>query len=1119
MKLTDRQRRAALDHSTSKCVTAGAGTGKTHVLVQKYIDLIESGESSVAGILALTFTEKAALHMRERVLDAVAEKSGPEWDTIRDDLFWANISTFHGFCARVLREFPLEAGVEPGFSVLDEREANRIRDAAADDLIHGEPRAACQDALACTLRAVGAYELKRYLIRLYEKRAAAEEFFSTLKRDEETVIAAWQAILRRRKEEIVHDLLPAVHPSIEVLFDVAARYPGEADPAMVYLRTVEPYLPQLASNQSKEAVFQALTALAGINEDRRFTARMGRKQNWDGQDLDVVREAYKTLRDLTRSDAEILNLAIDHDAPFTRTTLDFLHNLGETFSVFSEMIDAAKARRGALDFSDLILYTHRLFRDRDDIVDAHLRRRFEFILVDEFQDTDPAQTAIIAAILGGLGDEGRGLFVVGDPKQSIYLFRDADVTQFRLMRDVIIERLGGEEVSLDVNFRSTPEVVGLVNHVFSILMAESNRPWEFAYESLQANRTDDPGSAEILLCPKMDSLGAGRRVAAEAVARRIQRMVVSGEKEIYQDGDRRPAVYGDIAILLERRTNLIYYEWALRRYGIPYQVYAGLGFYQQQEIYDVYNILRILVNEHDDVALYGALRSPYFGVSDARLFAVASSGPHYITLLERLRRFAAEEPGSDVAAAVELIGSWQEVARRLKPVELINRIIIESGVYAVYGGLPEGEQIIANIEKAIGIFRDLQEGGGDLDEIVRELEACIEGEEREGEAQPDLASSNAVAVMTVHASKGLEFPVVVVPDLSEQPLSNTSSIIIEDGLRLGVKIADPESDHERKNTPILTVLKDELQEKDEAERKRLFYVALTRARDHLILCGVVPDSVPESVDACKTRADWLTYCLGLSVDVCDADEVEIFPPGEDRSIRIGVCTSPKIIPAEVKVAAPSRLTIPKNLQKVQIDLQPLREMEGGEAEERIYRLNELERHLLDRYGVDRYDDAEIRGQIIREVFRGRDPATVIRRYRVDDARLNQECDRAYEEFQGSYLVQGADRDYCDVSFHAKIGGALFAGTIDRLLRQSDGTWVLVDYKLGREDGMSMFRSAQESTFKAAICRRAAEEILGEPVRAYLYFTDTGRLVEVPEDDGIVDLVRHVIQEIEGGVGG
>ncbi len=1107
MGLTDRQRRAALDHETSKCVTAGAGTGKTHVLVRKYIDLLESGECGVAGILALTFTDKAALQMRERVRDAAMEKIGPAWDAIREDLLWSNISTFHAFCAGVLREFPLEAGVEPGFAVLDEREAGRLRDEVVTDLIHGESPGACLDALAGTLRAIGAYELKNYLNRLYERREVAGEFFAALKEDEGAVIAAWQEALRQRREEIAREISRAARTDIAVLASLAARYTGDADPAMVYLRAVEPHLPLLAPGRTDEEGCRAVAALAEINDDRRFTARMGRKGNWEEQDLERLREAYRILNGLIKPCAGILSLSLDSEDPFTRATLDLLHDLGEVFSVFSEAVDAAKARQGALDFSDLIHYTRRLFRDRDDIVDTHFRSRFEFILVDEFQDTDPAQAAIITAILGGLL-AGRGrLFIVGDPKQSIYLFRDADVTEFRRMQNAIEGGLGGEEVRLDINFRSTPEVVGFVNHVFATLMAGSTRPWEFAYEPLRANRTDDTGSVEILLCPKADTRDAGRRESAEAVARKIQRMVETGEKLIVRDGDCRPAGYGDIAILLERRTNLIYYEWALRRYGIPYHVYAGLGFYRRQEVYDLYNILRFLDNEYDDVALYGALRSPYFGISDARLFAVADSGPRSTTLFERLCRFAAEEPDPEIAGAVELIESWRRVARRLRPTGLLIRIITGSGVYAVYGGMPEGEQIIANVEKLIGIVRGLQEDGGSLGEIVRELGLCIEGEEREGEAQPDLTSSGAVAVMTVHASKGLEFPVVVVPDLSEPPLPETSTIIIEKGLCLGVRIANPANDYERENTPILEILKDEAREKDEAERKRLFYVALTRARDHLILCGVLPDEVPESVAACKTRTDWLAFCLGLSEDVYAAGSASILPPGEARPIRIEVCTTPAAIPAEVRTAAPRLLAIPEDIQSAPEYL-PVTPPE----EEHIYSASEIEDFLRGQEVVD--DDARVRGLIIHEVFRGRDPAAVLRRYGIEDAERAGEYIRLYEEFRRAPLVQGAVIDRCEVPFQARIEGVIFTGFIDRLLRRPDGTWLLIDYKTGRVDEASLAAKVQGHAIQMAVYRRAAEEILGEPVRVYLYFTDTGCFVEM--DREISGVLQQAIHDIRGG---
>ena len=435
---------------------------------------------------------------------------------------------------------------------------------------------------------------------------------------------------------------------------------------------------------------------------------MGRKPNWGGDDLDRLRTAYKNLNDCIKEHGEFLALTVDPDDPFTRATLAYLRDLGTVFRAFSDAVEAEKRRRGALDFTDLIDRTHRLFCDHDAIVEAHFRERFRFVLVDEFQDTDPVQIGIICSILGDLLQESAKLFVVGDPKQSIYLFRDADVTQFKRTRDLIEQNLGGEAVPLDVNFRSTPAIVGFVNAVFGALMAESERPWEFLYEPLTAFRTGDAGSVELLLVPKADDRQAGRRGEAEMVARKIQNLIEHEKRRVCCEGEPRPAEYRDVAILLERRTNLAAYEWALARYGIPSHVHAGLGFYGRQEVYDLYNILRFLENDRDDVALYGLLRSPYCGLSDTRLFTIARSGSSEGSLWERLERFASGQPDPDVTGAVRLLQSWLLHARRVPPADLLTRIVDESGISVVFGGMPGGEQAAANVEKVIALVRDME---------------------------------------------------------------------------------------------------------------------------------------------------------------------------------------------------------------------------------------------------------------------------------------------------------------------------------------------------------------------------------------------------------------------------
>ncbi|HQL60097.1 MAG TPA: UvrD-helicase domain-containing protein [Methanoculleus sp.] len=1072
MGLTERQARAALDHTRSKCVTAGAGTGKTHVLVRKYISLLEEG-ASVGSILALTFTEKAAAEMKVRVRQALAEKEGKAWDAVRDEFLWAKVSTFHAFCAAVLREFPLEANVGPSFAVLDEREAALLRDEAMDDLIYGDPPAKDREAVIGALRAVGAYELKNYLIALSRHRDDAEAFFAALAENEEAVLDAWRAIVEEEREKASLAFRDRAGPSIEVLEGLAARYPGKRDPAEAYLRAVERHLSG------------TVDALIEIHRGSGLRANMGQRKNWAGDDLNRLREAYVALKGCIEDNEAALSLALDPDDPFTRATLAFLHDLSKVFHAFIRVVEAEKRRRNALDFDDLVNRTRRLLVDHEEIA-AHFRNRFRFILIDEFQDTDPVQIAIIHAILGR---EPGTLFIVGDPKQSIYLFREADVAQFRHTRDMIERDFGGETIALDVNFRSAPSVVEFTNAIFGALMAECGRPWEFLYEPLAPNRSDGAGSVEILLPQKVRDRAAGRRAEADMAAKKIRAIVERGEKSVWRDGESRPAGYGDIAILLERRTNLAYYEWALARYGIPYRVHAGLGFYERQELYDIYNILRFLVNDRDDVALYGALRSPYFGFSDARLFAIAGT-----SFWERLQRSG--DP--DAIAAATTLRGWLSVARRLPPARLIRRVIDESGITVIFGGTAGGEQAVANIEKLIAIARA---SSVTLADLVEELGRSIDDGEREGDAPLDLTSSDAVSIMTVHAAKGLEFPVVVVPDLAETPRAGGATIMVEGGLRLGVRIPNPAHDYEREDTPILQVLKAEYRQKEEAERKRLFYVAATRARDHLVLCGVRPDEAPETLAAGKTRMAWLAHCLGLSPEAYARGETIL------EALRIPLTLDPASIPVDVGEAAPVCITVPDGIPAVA----PAGILPRG-TEEHVYSVSEIERYIRDPAASRMPRFSTIPGPVthglaVHEVFRGREPAAVLSRYGMDVGRAEEYRD-LYERFLASPLMQGRIDDRCEVPFVARVNGVMFEGSIDRLVRRPDGSWVLIDYKTG---------DAGEYAIQMTVYRHAAEQILGRPATPYLYFVDADRWVEVAVDEEqAFAAIERAVRGIEEG---
>ncbi|EJG07258.1 UvrD/REP helicase [Methanofollis liminatans DSM 4140] len=1083
MALTPRQAEAALAHDQSICVTAGAGTGKTHVLVTKYVDLLRRGGCGVGNILALTYTDNAATQMKKRIGNALREEEGETWEKVRDDFLRANISTFHAFCTGCLREFPLEAGVDPGFAVLDEREAGRIRDEAVEGLVYGEPPEAYREAVVRTLRALGPEGLKECLLRLYAKRETAGALFAALREDEGKVLDAWDARIRAGQDEAYREFREDARCQAltRTLRDLAARYPGDADSAMEYLRAVGPLLPARDT--------AGVVAVAEVNA--RFKRGFGRKEKWQAEDLALVRATFDEFKTVIESYAATCALALDRADPFTRTTLAFFSDLGTVFSAFLKRCTAEKRRRHALDFSDLIHFTHRLFTDHPALVAEHVRGRYRYVLVDEFQDTDPVQTTILREILGDLVEEEEHLFIVGDPKQSIYLFRDADVTLFKRAREEI-----GNEVSLDVNFRSTPQVVGFVNAVFSVLMAGASRPWEFGYDPLTAHREDE-GSVELLLAPAGEDAAAARRNEAAMVARKVREVV--GRLTVYPEGERpRPAEYGDVMILLERRINLPACEKALSECGIPYHVHSGLGFYARQEVYDLFNLLSYLDNGLDDVALYGVLRSPYFGIPDADLFRMAGPLPSPLPLRDRLRRYAGEYPASALAAASSLLETWAALARRVPVPLLLRRVLEDSGIYAVYGGMPDGKQCLANVEKFVGMARAA--GNASLAAFVAEVKRAIEEEEREGEAHLDPAATDAVGIMTVHAAKGLEFPVVVVPGLAEKPKAETAKIAIGDGLLMGVKIPDPARGFEACETPVFTLLKEEQARKLRAERLRLFYVAATRARDHLVLAGVRPEEFGTPLPDAPTRMDWLCQAVGLSEEAVGAGGVEV------GGVALRVATAIPEVEAAEERACPPPETLPVSTPAAVAVAEEERPLSVSEIErylacpkeyERVYRLGQREQALRP------MEKATNWGLLLHEVLRGREPVAVCARYGVGDPGVIAECARVYGRFITSPIMKGALCDRCEVPFRARVGGVTFKGAIDRLVRTADGTWVLIDYKTGRVRGDAVLAKVAEYAMQMVVYRQAAEQILGQPVRAYLYFTALDRFVPVEVDEGMV----------------
>jgi ATP-dependent helicase/nuclease subunit A len=1136
MSLTDRQKQA-LDHSKSLCVTAGAGTGKTRVLVEKYVDLIENiKDLKISGILALTFTDKAASEMKQRIRDTISGKSGEKWKQVDEDFIWANISTIHSFCFRVLKDFPIETGIDPNFTVLDEIESNRILEDALDKLLQsGDP--SIKDALIDLLTDANIWYIKSCLIELYKKRVIAEEVIGTL--EDEKIIQNWKNIIRNKHKELVRIFFEDESNIIALndLKHLCEKYTGSSDSGMKYLRNAEPYLNDMDSSAPVESIISAFQGLSGI---KNASIRMGSSGKWDNSDLFLLRESFSTLRSFLTQAEPILEITVDDDE-FHAYSLHFIKELSIVFGRYLELVDELKWQKGCIDFTDMIYETHKLFTDNYDVVSKYFTNRYRYILIDEFQDTDPVQFRIFLKILGDLSAHSEKLFVVGDPKQSIYLFRDADVTLFKQTQELIKKSLGGKIIPLDINFRSTPQIIGFVNYLFSRLLADNSKPWEFGYDLLEVSesRKKHLGSVELLLSPSDVDKHEENKKEAEMVARKIQSMIINEKKKIYWDKDEErldvpvEAKWGDVAILLQRRNNLHYYEWALRKYAIPYHVHAGLGYFERQEVIDLFNIIKFLENELDDVALYGILRSPYFGISDTLLYKSAKSVAN--SLWWRIKQYTEDSKDPSFEFAIELLKNWLDHAHREPVTDLLRRIIRDSGIYAVYGSMPEGKSLIANLEKFMQIARSSQKRGFmSLSEFVCELAILIDESQREGEAQVGLEKDNNVKIMTVHASKGLEFPIVVIPDMTAKARPNNSHILINEKYGIGIKAPDPDDNYKLKDTLIKKLINHDLKDKTLSEKKRLFYVAATRAKDHLVLCSVMPKLKDKSLEDGNNWIDWAISGLDLEEnDIIKGVKNIEFPPGSSTIIPVKITDDPKSITARITDEEPTLIEIPKGIDKkvnLPDELTPINVPE----QEHVFTASEIGMYLdcprtyYQVYRIGRPvrdvtvsaigESARTEGLIIHEIFQGKDPEFTVNKYGIDDPKKAGLYAEHYQTFLYSDMMKDVIEQHKEMPFRTRINGFLFSGSIDRLVKKKDGSWIVIDYKAGRIQPDEIEDKVKQYSIQLLIYEMAASQIVGTAVRSYVYFTQINEFRKRSGDEWqILETVSNVVGKINNKV--
>jgi ATP-dependent helicase/nuclease subunit A len=837
-------RRRAVDPSENVVLEASAGTGKTRVLVERYVNLLRAGVDP-GHILAITFTRKAAAEMRERIVDRLREASRTSradlarWRDLKDRLSDIAISTIDAFCLSLLREFPLEADVDPGFDLADETQVPRLIDESLDQALRiCRAVARDDDDVALVFAQLGERRLRTGLRLLVDRRlvapAALRRYLESGPRDLSAALAC------ARAAERLKGLFLGVRDGLEAfLEDGPCRHPQFAMLAADIRRLCRAADgPPAPPDRREQAAFRALVdrlrayflTQEGRPRERTFSGTGFKPAHCDSED------AWKRHRQSAASLAPAIADAIrgfrrDLNVVMSRGVWRIF---GITLSQYRRTLDA----HAIVDFSGVLERAVALLATMDEFAPSRFRleARYRHVLVDEFQDTSRAQWELVAHLVRSWG-EGLGaaadalppsIFIVGDRKQSIYGFRDADVA----LLDEAASFIGGlrsddPRRAITVSFRAAPALLAFINDLFDAIEKAPEREDGFRYDDRDRFPVNESSAESGVL-----GLIAGEtvRAAADRVADEIGRLLSGATVRDRVTGLRRPARPADVAVLFRSRDSHREFEKALEQRGVSTYVYKGLGFFEADEVQDTVALLRYLADPLSNLRAATLLRSRLAGLSDGALARLAPGIAGALTAPEPPEAAETFSTGDRLVLDMlrQAVPRWLSSVDRLTPLELLNSILAETAyLYEIRGrGRAQAYENLKKLRSIVARFQN--RGYATMARVAEHLDLLAVGDE----SNASIDARDSVSLMTVHAAKGLEFPIVFLVNLGRGTGGARAPIRVADSPRgdASVAIADYQSEAD-----------EDAQARDREEGKRLLYVAATRARDRLYLSATVQD--------------------------------------------------------------------------------------------------------------------------------------------------------------------------------------------------------------------------------------------------------------------------------------
>ncbi|NLY85106.1 MAG: UvrD-helicase domain-containing protein [Tissierellia bacterium] len=1046
MTLNEAQKDAVRTIDKNLAVNAGAGTGKTKVLTERYIYILEHGKlekgREIESIVAITFTKKATQEMVDRIRKEIRNNfsKGYKWRKYYRDLEKANISTIHSFCAKILRECPVEANIDPHFEMLEDYQSMKVlKESIKEVLIKGINEDEKVYKLLLAFGRDNIDSLVKDLLYIYNKIRTVGLSFIQLKE---------RTLNQLKAFELSQDDLNKIKDIFQYLMEKLPK-----NSKIYKLKDNETWLRFKNEEYEEDELPEIMTFLHD---------NIGRSSK-EQEKIELLKESIeRVLLSFEKNNIEIYN-----------TVLNLLIEIDSNY-------DSKKKELRALDYDDLQIKVSKLLDD--EALRKRYQDKFKYIMVDEFQDINELQKEIfykLATVDNKL--DKANLFVVGDPKQSIYGFRGADLDVFYEVIEDIEEVSKAKPITLDINYRTVNTVLEFINDIFQKIMG--NR-----YISLSHFRTTtNPIDIEILekedlTVPKGVNASEYHKIyESQLIAKRIKELVLSGQYD-----------YGDFAILFRASTRNHIYEEALKRFGIPFYNFGGKGFFEQREIIDLINALKAISNPYDTIATIGFLRSPMVGLSDKTLYWILRY--RETTVFESMkdlvnREILCKEENKKLREAVNLMEYFYEIKHLYGLEYLVDELISKTFFIESMLLKQGGRQAVANIHKFVDIVREYERDNiQSLEDFIDYLDEIKDMDESQEKIYSE--DSNVVKILTIHKSKGLQFPVVIIPELCTSPNVGFPKIVFSKDSGIGIDMD---------NSKILyNKIKDDLAQKEKEEMERILYVAMTRAEDYLILGFQGKDTGYK-----KLIKDLIDYSKCRMISEIHMEDEEYKP--------INLIKEDLLKGDTLDIELPLLYDIPEFNKKL-IDKYSITQfLVFRECRRRFF---------LDYYKkLASIDDEEYENLKVEKALDGIEKGNIVHKFcehyksGLDIKELLEKVSRSYgipfnqkvydevkvyiENFIKLYR-EDYDRTFIERPFYLKVKDYYITGVIDRINIYGDKAEIL-DYKTNKIENLDYL--VYKYTPQLQLYAYVVSEIMKMEIeRARIVFLENGQYVDIPIDD-------------------